>query len=218
MAKYMIHVCNSREWYVNKYLIPSMLEQGIKRSDIIVYIDIAEKGNLESCMRSFALTEEFNCEGVWHLQDDIIISSDFKKRTEELDNGIVCGFCCDYDVNKTNCGVVNVIDMWYSFPCIRIPNKIATECATWFFNNWETNFEVKHIAKAKKNDDLLFRYFLERHYMSENVILVNPNLVNHVDYLIGGSLINKQRDKVIKSIYWEEDDLVEKLKNALDSR
>ena len=28
--KYMIHTCNRRRWYVNKILIPDMLEQGIK--------------------------------------------------------------------------------------------------------------------------------------------------------------------------------------------
>lgn len=212
----MIHTCNSREWYVTKYLIPSMLDQGIKRTDIIVWYDINNDGCLESCMRSFAMTEEFDCDGVWHLQDDVIISSNFKKRTEELDTGIVCGFCCEYDKTRKNNGIVRVVDMWFSFPCIRIPNKIASDCSKWFYKNVETNFEIKYIANKKKNDDLLFRYFLERYYINENVILVNPNLVDHIDYLIGGSKVNKQRDKIIRSYYWEENYLVENLKNALD--
>ena len=32
--KYMIHTCEARLWYVEEYLIPSMLKQGIKEDDI----------------------------------------------------------------------------------------------------------------------------------------------------------------------------------------
>ena len=37
--KYMIHLTPKREWYVNEYLIPSMIKQGIKREDIIKWND-----------------------------------------------------------------------------------------------------------------------------------------------------------------------------------
>jgi len=105
--------------------------------------------------------------------------------------------------------------MWYSFPCIRIPNHMAIECANWYYNGLSHPTEVKYFTRYGKNDDLLFRAFLERNYMSNEVMLVNPNLVDHVDWLIGGSIINKQRDKIIRSIYWEEEKLVEDLKNCL---
>lgn len=212
----MIHACNSREWYVNQYLIPSMLEQGINRSDIILHLDFDNRGCLDSCMRSFAVTESYDCDGIWHLQDDIIICSDFKKRTEELDSGLVCGFCCEYDAKQDIKGVVALIDMWYSFPCIRIPNKFAYECARWYYTELEKgNAEIEYFARKNKNDDLIFKAFLERHYIEEHAILVTPNLVDHVDYLIGGSTVNKQRGKIVKSKYFTEPELVEKLKEVL---
>jgi len=37
--KYMIHSCNSRLWYVEQYLIPSMIKQNIPREDIILFND-----------------------------------------------------------------------------------------------------------------------------------------------------------------------------------
>lgn len=213
MAEYMIHCCNQRWWYVNDYLLPSLLDQGIDAEDVTIYRDVYNEGNLMSCINSFLSLPEDG--GTWHLQDDVIIASNFKKRTEEL-TGLVCGFCCDYDVNRKNNGVVSAVDMWYSFPCIRIPNSIAREFAEWFNRELvKNNVEIKHMANRKKNDDLLFKYFLERHHMSVNAILVNPNLVDHVDYIIGGSIVNKQRDKIIKSLYFDEPELVEELKEKI---
>jgi hypothetical protein len=209
----MIHCCNQRWWYVNDYLLPSLLNQGINADDITIYRDMYNEGNLTSCINSFLMLPEDG--GTWHLQDDVIVASNFKKRTEELDAGLVCGFCCEYDVNRKNNGVVSVVDMWYSFPCIRIPNNIALEFVEWFNKGKEFNFELKHMANRNKNDDLLFKYFLERYHMSANVILVNPNLVDHVDYLIGGSTVNQQRDKIVRSLYFEDLDLVDCLKESL---
>ena len=37
--KYMIHCCPKRMWYVEEYLIPSMLRQGIDRDSIIIWND-----------------------------------------------------------------------------------------------------------------------------------------------------------------------------------
>ena len=79
--KYMIHACNSRLWYVQEYLVPSMLNQGIEQDDIILYVDENSVGNLASCINSFLALPDDN-KGVWHLQDDVIISRDFKERTE----------------------------------------------------------------------------------------------------------------------------------------
>ncbi len=219
MAKYMIHACNQRMWYVDEYLIPSMLKQGIKRKNIFVYRDLSGNGNLKSCLDSFAMLENIKMEedGVWHLQDDVILCSDFKKRTEELDEGLVCGFCCDYDANKEITGVTNMINMWYSFPCIRIPNRLAIECADWYYNGLSHPTEVKFFMRNGKNDDLIFRAFLERHYPSMSVTLVKPNLVNHIDYLIGGSIINAERrkGKIVTAEYWDEPELIDDLAKQL---
>ena len=77
MARYLIHACPRRMWYVEEYLIPSMLKQGIAKGDIRVYNDKEGEGNLRACMKAFAL-----CEGIpggtWHLQDDVCICRNFK--------------------------------------------------------------------------------------------------------------------------------------------
>jgi len=39
--KYMIHACPERIWYVNNYLVPELLNQGITTQDIIVWNDDA---------------------------------------------------------------------------------------------------------------------------------------------------------------------------------
>ena len=208
----MIHACNKRLWYVKDYLIPSMIEQGIKEDNIILWLDRENLGNLESCVRSFESVSDTN-DGIWHLQDDIILGSNFKEKTEKLNTGLVCGFCCEYDQNVNNSGEVRVIDMWYSFPCIRIPNVYALEFSKWFRQNENSNFEVKYLADKKKNDDLLFRYWLERNFINDKVLCVRPNLVDHIDYLIGGSTVNRQRgETIIRSDCFDEPELIEELK------
>lgn len=215
MQKYMIHSCKTREWYVQQYLIPSMINQGINRSDIILYLDMNNKGCLESCIRSFALTGDFDCDSVWHLQDDVLICKDFAERTNVVyDADIVCGFASKYDKNVKPGKGISVDNIWYSFPCIKIPNIIAKQFSDWF--SLQDDIRFKLWIKHQKNDDLLFRYFLDEYYHSIEGINLAPNLVEHVDWLIGGSVVNRQRKEIIRSIYWSDNDLVENLKNALD--
>ena len=51
MAKYVIHACPERMWYVDNYLIPSMRGQSIHNID--VRCDNEHIGCLESCMQIF---------------------------------------------------------------------------------------------------------------------------------------------------------------------
>ena len=53
MAKYVIHACQQRKWYVDDYLIPSMLKQGINEDDITIWLDDKHQGNLFACMNCF---------------------------------------------------------------------------------------------------------------------------------------------------------------------
>jgi glutamate/tyrosine decarboxylase-like PLP-dependent enzyme len=46
------------KWYVDNYLIPSMLEQGIQREDILVYNDNAKLGNLRAFIASADMVEQ----------------------------------------------------------------------------------------------------------------------------------------------------------------
>ena len=134
--RYMIHSAPSRQWYVDGYLIPSMLEQGIVRDDIVVWCDTEKKGNLQSFMESIKWCGDNPTDGTWHLQDDIIISRKFARTTKEFNYGIVAGFCVnEWGPDWTKTGNQPTKQLWYSFPCIRIPDKIAGECAHWFFTD-----------------------------------------------------------------------------------
>lgn len=214
MAKYMIHTSVKRLNYVENFLIPSMIEQGICKDDITVYLDENREGNLKSCIKSFqSLSKEG---GTWHLQDDIILSSKFKTITELGDKGISCGFCNIYSKDMAQ-GFRPVKDMWYSFPCIRIPNNIAHEFVDWF-NTSAVQIKYKAYIADNKFDDSLFRFFMLERHGDMYVYNIAPNIVDNIDYLIGGSLINYQRTQSdVNSLYFNEDERKEMLKWKLQN-
>lgn len=220
MAKYLIHTCPKRLWYVKEYLIPSLEASGIALEDIQIHNDKNGKGILESFLKSADKCKD-KSEGTWHLQDDILICSDFKSRTEELNDGLVCGIATIFDRDRKGYkGEVSLHKMWYSFPCIRIPNDLMQEFKDWFNTYMRDNPIYRHVIDSGKHDDMLFRMFLEANYEYKPIKIVNaaPNLVEHVDFLIGGSITNNTRVRKIQSLYFEEPNLVEDLQNALDKR
>ena len=216
MAKYLIHAYPKRLHYVREYLIPSMLKQGINKADIRVYNDDKGLGNLKACMEAFA-----SCEGdggTWHLQDDVLICKDFKERTEWYDHGLVCGFSSlkyDGDIEDRK-GAVPRDKMWFSFPCIRIPNQWARECADWVTKYIIGNPVYEKYWKDGVNDDWAFRTYLKEFHKDCVALNIMPCLVNHVDYIIGGSSGLRNRKYPVTAQYWKDDDLVEELKNGLD--
>ena len=45
---------------------------------------------------------------------------------------------------------------------------------------------------------------------------LKPNIVDHIDHLIGGTLINKNRERFVnRSAYWEDEEIVVHLEQAL---
>lgn len=212
-AKYLIHTCPERLWYVDDFIIPSMQSQGIAPQNIDVECDHDHIGCLESCMKIFGAMRGSG--GTWHLQDDIIIARDFAEKTNAYNDGIVCGFT----QSPGKCGLMGWDNMWWSFPCIRIPDEIARECGEWYYSF------AKHYAKywewvdMGKCDDNMFREFLRRNYPNMPVLNLSPNLVDHVDWLIGGSLVNQYRNTTrIRAAYFNDGDLVDELSLKLESR
>ena len=216
---YMIHTCNNRKWYVEQYLIPSMCLQGINLDHIKIWLDKDNIGCLESCMQSFASLPEDGY--TWHLQDDVIICSDFKQKTEEFEEiaSIVCGYCY-YRNTGSPAGVNFPRHMWYSFPCISISNSLAKECAEWYFKNAKYNSKYTKWVSTGKCDDSMFKFFCEEKYGTVQIVYnLNPNLVDHIDYLIGGSIVNKERQATITSAaYFQEPELIEQLKDKLEKK
>ena len=228
MAVYMIHACLNRMWYVRDFMIPSMVEQGINPDNILVYKDVNRIGNLrafvDSSNRLVDMCKRKGIKKVWHLQDDVCISRDFKKSTEILDawskdDDIICGFTCAYD-KMPIAGTFKVQEdrMWFSFPCIRIPTSILNAFVSWAnLNLWQSQYFRNWVLKNKA-DDLIFREWLIDNFPCATVLNLNPNLVNHVDDLIGGTVCNKQRDKEqnTRSIYWTDDSVIEELEKKLN--
>lgn len=215
--KYMIHACPQRMWYVNDYLIPSMRAQGIE--EIEVLNDTEGKGNLFSCMESFRACGE-RPGGTWHLQDDVLICRDFAQRTRTHDEGIVCGFACrNFGQSLQERGRVPMIFLWYSFPCIRIPNELAGECAEWFFTDAMHRTQYAAQVVDRRHDDWFWREFLLERHRDGWVTNLAPNLVDHVDFLIGGTLINQQRNlQINRAAFFADRDLVEELERKIKDR
>lgn len=218
MSKFIIHACKDRLWYVQDYLYPSMLKQGINETEISIHVDNENKGNLLSCMDIFKSLKGLD-EDTWHIQDDVIISGKFKQYTDNLKSfkGIICGFCSKYDEFPP--GLSKPDKMWYSFPCIRIPDNIAYECSEWFYQEAVHNHDYGLYIRTKKYDDLFFKFFLTQFYYNYEIFKAMPNLVNHIDYLIGGSTVNKERGREpVLAKYWNEDGIIKELEEVLKNR
>ena len=117
-------------------------------------------------------------------------------------------------------GRVKAEKMWYSMPCIRIPNDIMAEFIVWIWSD-ETREKYRYCFISKKHSDVLFLEFLKEKHPDIIVLNLAPNLVNHVDHLIGGSIINIGRAHTVRevmSVYWEDDDLIKQLEESLNGR
>lgn len=209
----MVHASPERMWYVNDYLLPSLKQHGIHAD---VWNDSEGKGNLFSTMESFA-----NCgkqEGAtWHLQDDVIICSDFGERIKQNADGVVCGFASqNFGPSMHYRGWVPVLFMWYSFQCIRIPNELAKEFTEWFYEDAMHRTRYSPQVVDRKHDDWFWREFMIERHSDMKVNNLAPNLVDHIDYLIGGTLINRQRRiQVNRARFWADNDLVKQLEEQL---
>ena len=213
----MIHTCQERNWYVNKFLVPSLIEQNIPQEDIIVWLDKDKKGNLKSCLESFSSCVDIN-EDTWHLQDDVVICKNFLELSNQFSGYIVCGYVNkEIGPNADTFGKVPVNKMWLSFPCIKIPNKYAIEFVDWFNSEAISNCNFQDRIKRGKSDDWFFRKFLKIKYKDITIINMNPNLVNHIDYMLGGSIANPIRKNSTPAYYWDDYTLIRELENKINN-
>lgn len=215
--KYLIHTIPKRLWYVEEYLIPSMVKQSIMKKDIYIYNDENGFGNLFAFLDSLNYVIENLSEecGVWHLQDDVIISKNFKNETEALTNTgcVVNGFVNRNYASVEKYGLVKVQDYWYSFPCVFIPNKYLEEFINWIEKVKEHAPYRKRYLKGRY-DDYFFYKFLEEEHPTDNMYNRKPNLVDHIDYLLGGTT-GTRKNIPVRAEYFEDLDLVEELERKL---
>lgn len=215
-ARYMIHACPKRMWYVTQFLVPSMLKQGIEKEQISIYCDEEGQGNLVACMNAFLAVPDDNG-GTWHLQDDVLICKDFKERTEKYNSGFISGFGSDmYDAHQP-CGLSKLSNMWWTFPCVRIPNRVARDCAKWVLEYIVHNpVYAERTKHGKSGDDWAYRLYAQNFLKDKMCMQLLPTLVEHIDYLIGGSSMGSGRKYDCKSLQFDDMDLVSDLKRRLE--
>lgn len=213
--KVLIHACPQRMWYVEAFLAPELERQGADEMEI--WNDTEGKGNLRACMEAFA--SRTGDGGTWHIQDDVLLCRDFVKRCWEHDEGVVYGFCCEqFTDDPAKVGRVPVKDAWHSFQCVRIPDAYARECAAWLEGPGRTSGMYPIWIKSGKMDDDVFRTFLTDRHGSETVENLRPNLVEHVDWIVGGSVLSPWRGYLARAHFWDDEELVRELKAAVKGK
>lgn len=214
----MIHACPAREWYVNEYLVPSIVDQGISRDEITIWMDRDGVGNLASCLESFAQCSKHEGE-TWHLQDDVIVCRDFADRIRAAPYGLALGFCVyKYERGHIVEGPTMAHYMWQSsFPCLKIPNILAGEFVDWLVSA-QNRPEINKLVQTGKKDDTLFWIFMQENHKDMRVTNISPHLVDHVDWLIGGSTINQWREDIVRSCRWNDENLITELSDKLAGR
>lgn len=217
--KILIHAVPERMWYVREYLLPMLQAQGAEQVEI--WNDEDHVGNLSACMAAFAACDGDG--GTWHLQDDVLPCRDFVRRCRDLDSGLVYGFCCRNFTDRLDAfGTVYAPDAWHSFQCVRIPDAWARECAEWVLGeHWRQTSpmpELPILWELNKGDDSFFHEFIQCRHGDTIVENVRPNLVEHVDWLIGGSFLQPWRGYLARAEYWDDEELVNSLHDRLRAR
>ena len=207
----MIHAAPSRMKYVTEFLKPRLEAQGFQ--EIIVWNDSEGLGCREAYLESFRSLPETG--HTWHLQDDVLPDKRFYEwATSEWAQypGIINGFGCGNYTPRSRFGIAhNMEDMFYSFPCLRIPNEIAKDFLKWFEVAREKEINILEKLPSGKFIDYFFKLYIGNN--SKGIALYNffPNIVEHVDEYITGSLVNKQREKLAKAIQFEDDEALKDL-------
>ena len=217
--KILIHAVPERMWYVREFLLPTLQAQGADQIEI--WNDATHVGNLAACMAAFAACG--GEDGTWHLQDDVLPCRDFVQRCRDLDSGLVYGFCCRNFTDRLDAfGTVYAPDAWHSFQCVRIPDAWARECAEWVRGErWRQESPIPELPilwELNKGDDSFFHEFIQCRHGDAIVENVRPNLVEHVDWLIGGSYLQPWRGYLARAEYWDDEDLIDALHDRLRAR
>lgn len=221
----ILRTCLNRKDYVIKYLIPSILQQGLPQDHLLIWEDTYEDGNLTCFLRMMDwIDKNVQKDGyIWLIQDDIIVSSTFVERLRKFDRefkGIVCGYCCDSwneeFLQKT--GKQLNKNKWYSFPCERIPVNYTRDFLNWFdesvLKQGEQGDKYRLWVRLNKLDDSFWMSYIQQRHPDEQCWNVGEiidgvpqgGLVEHVDYLLGGSRINiRHGDTRRLNYFWNQD-------------
>ena len=215
MPKIMVHSCENRSEYVNDFLVPLLTESGVKISNIEVYTDHGD-GCLKSYVKAFESLGDLG-DYTWHLQDDVLPTLSFCDMADGLlkiysKDAIICGFGNKEFYNDSSPWYPkNGVEMFYSFPCIGIPNYISIAFVEWLR---KVNNEPKYAEYIVHNKfvDYLFKLFIGDNKTKYKIVNFRPCLVEHVDEYVGGSTIGNKRPKPAKAIMFDDEEALNRLK------
>ena len=93
------------------------------------------------------------------------------------------------------------------------------EFKIWMYQKAVFDNKLFPLYQENKHDDTFFWQFIKQQHNREYVMNLVPNIVDHIDYLLGGSMINEaRREKVMRAAYWQDQksvrELVKKLKET----
>ena len=194
----LIHACEQREEYVRGFLIPELIRQGWDKDKIVLWVDHG-RGNLQAYLGSYAALPDTG--DWWHLEDDVLPDGRFFKYAQGLSHfpGIVCGFGAGLYYGLRDFGYVqDPSEIFYSFPCIRIPCEVVKSFLRWLE---QVKDRFKKTISSGAGIDYLFREYIK----TQDVPIFNfkPCLVEHIDDLLGGSLVNPERGQA-KAVIFED--------------
>lgn len=211
-VRVLIHAYPKRMWYVEGFLVPELQRQGA--DSIEIWNDAEGLGNLRACMASFASRQGDG--GTWHIQDDVLLCRDFVERCRQHNDGVVYGFCCEqFQDDPQQVGRLSVEDSWHSFQCVRIPDPYARDCAAWLEGAGRGHSFYHLWIDSGKMDDNVFREYMLTEHSRETVENLRPCLVEHVDYIIGGSILSPWRGYWARAHWWDDEGLVRELQEAV---
>ena len=212
MDDVLIRGTSKRLWYIDKYLMPALLESGVPQEKIHLFVDDKRRGALGSY---FALADvlpriDSNC--VWHLQDDVYPVSNFAKACEELESicpdGIIAGFWPrnQRHIPEGQHGHITGFGLkpnreWqlWAFQCIRIPTVVALDSIKWIRDKGEQRAfpksdcgDLQSLYDNNIGDDTLFWAYLETVWPDEMHYDCEVSLVDHIGEFIGGSLLGNR--------------------------
>lgn len=96
-----------------------------------------------------------------------------------------------------------------------------TVCAWVRSMRWDKespSAELPILWQLGKGDDTFFHEFLACRHPYDAVENVKPNLVEHVDWLIGGSVLHNWQDFLARAEYWEDQELIRELSTWIRAR
>lgn len=212
---YLIRTTTKRSWYVNNFLVPELESQGCGRRNIYVYVN--DSGNLESFIQMCKfIVENYKWNDfIWVLQDDVYPCDNFHYITNKYSCTEANGFCSGFD-NIKNDGYVPMKQSWLSFQCKNFRVDKIKLFLMWYDCRSE---ELRQYIRTGKMDDTIYNLF-EQTFKNDYINNISPNIVEHIDYLIGGSIVNKNRTpedtEKLKSQNFEDKEKIEKLKEKLN--